>query len=96
MDERKKSTDVIGKTVSTVEGNMIGSVNELLVDTTWYVTDVQVKVDKSAAKVMGLKTPLLGSLLILVETSKVKAVTDQVVIDLKMGEFKEYVDSRDA
>ncbi len=94
MPEHKKSSDIIGKTVSTVEGHLIGEVKEVLVDTAWNVTDVQVKVEKSAAKMMGLKTPLLGSLLVLIETSHIKAVTDQVLIDIKSGDFKEYIDER--
>lgn len=94
MPELKKSSEIIGKTVSTGEGHLIGEVKEVLVDTAWHVTDLQVKVDKSAAKLMGLKTPLLGSLLVLIETSQIKAVTDQVLISIKTGDFKEYIDGR--
>ena len=94
MAERKKSSELIGKTVATGEGHIIGTVNEVLVDTQWSVTDLQIKVEKGAAKQMGLKTPLIGSLLILVETARVKAVTDQVLIDIALAEFKDYVDGR--
>ena len=94
MSELKKLTEFIGKTVATSEGRVIGTVADVLLDPTWQVTDVQVKVEKAAAKEMGLKRPLLGSLLILVETSRIKAVTDQVLIDIQLAEFKEYVDGR--
>lgn len=94
MPELKKSSDIIGKTVATGEGHVIGEVKEVLVDTSWDVTDLQIKVEKSAAKMMGMKTPLLGSLLVLVETTHIRAVTDQVVIDIDSGDFKEYIDER--
>lgn len=94
MSELKKSSEVTGKTVSTSEGRVIGTVADLLIDTLWNVTDIQIKVEKAAAKEMGLKRPLIGSLLILVETSRIKAVTDQVLIDIKLDEFQDYVNKR--
>ena len=94
MSELKRLTEFVGKTVATSEGRVIGTVADVLLDPTWSVTDIQVKVEKSAAKEMGLKRPLLGSLLILVETSRIKAVTDQVLIDIQLPEFKSYVDGR--
>lgn len=94
MTERKKLSGIIGKTVTTSEGRMIGTVEETLIDATWSVTDLQIKVDKAVAKEMSLKRPFIGSLLVLVETSRVKAVTDQVLIDIKMSEFKDYVGAR--
>ena len=94
MSELKKSEDIIGKSVTNIEGHVIGTVNEVLIDSGWMVSDLQIKVDKDATKQFGLKKPLFGSLLVLVETTKIKAVTDQVVLDIASAEFKSYVVSR--
>jgi len=96
MADLKKSSDILGKPVSNHEGHLIGSVEELFFDTEWRVTDVQIKVDKQAAKQMGIRKPLFGSLLLLIETAKIKAVTDQVILDISMGDFKSYVEERKA
>lgn len=90
-----KSEEIVGKTVTNAEGNVIGSVVELVVDTgTWRVTDLQLRVEKATAKEMGLKTPLFGALNILVETARIRSVADQVVLDLGIADFKGYVESR--
>lgn len=94
MSDLKKLSEFTGKTVATSEGRVIGTVADLLVGVNWHVSDIQVKVEKTAAKEIGLKRPLIGSLLILVETSRVKAVTDQVLIDIKLDEFQAYVNGR--
>ena len=93
--EQHKTGDLIGKTVTNTDGHVIGSVVELIVDSRgWRVTDVQVTIEKNTAKEMGLKTPLFGGLKVLVETSRIKSVTDQIVLDLAVTDFKAYVDAR--
>lgn len=90
----KSSEDIIGKNVANDEGHLIGSVNEIFFDTNWRLTDIQVKVDKAAAKQLSLKTPFLGALLIMIETSKIKAFTDQVIVSIPSAQFKSYVVAR--
>lgn len=95
MPNSTKVSDVVGKTVATSEGNIIGEVNELIIDTdTWRATDMQVKIEKATGKEMGLKTPFLGSLLVLVETTRVTSAADQIIIDVPVDGFKEYVAGR--
>lgn len=94
MAELKSSEDIIGKQVANDEGHVIGTVNEIFFDTSWRVSDIRIKVDKAAAKQLDLKTPLLGSLQILVETTKVKAFTDQVILGIPSAQFKSYVVAR--
>lgn len=93
--DRRKTDELIGKTVTNLDGHVIGTVVEMVIDIErWMVTDVQLRVEKATAKEMGLKTPIFGTLKILVDCSRIKSVTDQIVIDLAVTEFKEYVDSR--
>lgn len=94
MAELKNTEDIIKRPVSNSEGHTVGSINEIYFDKDWKITDIQVKVDKAAAKQFGVKTPLLGSLLILVGTDRIQAFTDQVVIDIPAAEFKSYVIAR--
>jgi sporulation protein YlmC with PRC-barrel domain len=95
MAKSTKVSDLIGKTVATSEGNIIGEVNEVIIDTdTWRATNLQLKIEKSTGKEMGLKTPFLGSLLVLVETVRVTSAADQIIIDVPIDGFKEYVDGR--
>lgn len=90
-----KSSDFIGKTVTTSEGRVVGQIQEIVIDADdWRICDLQVKVEKATAKEMGLRTPLLGSLLILIETSRVQSATDQIVVDLAVDDFKGYVKGR--
>lgn len=96
MSKSTKVSDLVGKTVATSEGNIIGEVNEVIIDTdTWRASDLQVKIEKSTGKEMGLKTPFIGSLLVLVEATRVTSAADQIIIDVSVDEFKEYVDGRD-
>jgi sporulation protein YlmC with PRC-barrel domain len=95
MANSKKVSDLVGKTVATSEGNIIGEVSEVIVDTdTWRATDLQLKIEKATGKEMGLKTPFLGSLLVLVETSRITSAADQIIIDVPIDGFKEYVEGR--
>lgn len=94
--ERRKTDDLIHKTVTNVDGHVIGSVVELIIDTAaWKVCDIQVRIEKTTAKEMGLKAPIFGTLNVLIETSRITSVTDQIVVDLAIGDFKAYVDSRE-
>jgi sporulation protein YlmC with PRC-barrel domain len=94
--DRRKTDELIGKTVSNLDGHVIGNVVEMVVDIHgWKVTDLQIRVEKATAKEMALKTPMFGTLKILVDCSRIKSVTDQIVVDLAIADFKEYVDSRD-
>ncbi len=93
--DRRKTDELIGKTVTNLDGHVIGTVVEMVIDIErWMVTDVQLRVEKATAKEMGLKAPIFGTLKILVDCSRIKSVTDQIVIDLAVTDFKEYVDSR--
>ncbi len=95
MAKTTKVSALLGKTVATAEGHIIGELNEVILDTeTWRATDVQVKIEKATGKEMGLKTPFLGSLLVLVETSCIASAADQIIIDIPFDSFKEYVDGR--
>lgn len=94
--DRRKTDELIGKTVTNLDGHVIGTVVEMVVDIlSWKVTDLQVRVEKATAKEMSLKAPMFGTLKILVDCSRIKSVTDQIVVDLAIADFKEYVDSRD-
>ena len=91
----QKSQDILGKTVVNDDGVVIGEVNDYLVNTkTWQVTDLQVKIEKKKAKELGLKTPFFGSLLVLVEVSRISSLTDQIILSLGADEFKSYVEGR--
>ena len=94
MSELKNTDEILKRHVSNSEGHTVGTVNEIYFDNDWKITDIQVKVDKAAAKQFGVKTPLLGSLLILIGTDRIQAFTDQVVIDISSAEFKSYVIAR--
>lgn len=95
MSQQKKSADIIGKTVVNGDGFIIGEVNDYLIDLeNWQVTDLQVKIDKTTAKELGLKAPFFGSLLVLVDVHQIRSTTDQVIIKLAVDEFQEYVDDR--
>lgn len=96
MAKSTKVSDLVGKTVATSEGNIVGEVNEIIIDTdTWRASDLQVKIEKSTGKEMGLKTPFIGSLLVLVETNRVTSAADQIIVDVPVDGFKDYVDGRD-
>ena len=91
----QKSQDILGKTVVNDDGVVIGEVNDYLVHTkTWQVTDLQVKIEKKKAKELGLKTPFFGSLLVLVEVSRISSLTDQIILPLGAREFKSYIEGR--
>lgn len=93
--DRHKTADLIGKTVTNTDGHVIGAVAEMVVDIeSWKVTDLQVRIEKATAKEMALKAPMFGTLKILVDCSRIKSVTDQIVVDLAIADFKEYVESR--
>jgi len=95
--DRRKTDELVGKTVTNLDGHVIGTVVEMVIDIeTWRVTDLQVRVEKATAKEMALKAPIFGTLKILVDCSRIKSVTDQIVVDLAIADFKEYVDSRNA
>ena len=95
MAELTRSEDLRGKTVANRDGHVIGEVTEIVVDpSTWRVTDLQVRVEKATAKEMGLKAPLFGSLLLLVETARVASTSDQIILDIAVDGFKDYVDGR--
>ena len=94
MATLKSSEEIIGKSVANDEGHVIGTVSEIFFDTAWRLTDIQVKVDKAAAKQLSLKTPFLGALLIMIETTKIKAFTDQVIVGIPSAQFKSYVVAR--
>jgi sporulation protein YlmC with PRC-barrel domain len=94
-----KSKDVLGKTVANADGMLIGKLEDIVIDTeTWAISDLQVRVEKQTAKELGLKIPLLGfgSLLILIDVSHVKSMSDQVILDMPSEKFKSYVDERAA
>ena len=95
MAKSTKVSDLVGKTVATAEGHVIGEVNEVILDTdTWRATDLQLKIEKATGKELGLKTPFLGSLLVLVETARITSAADQIIIDVPADGFKEYVSDR--
>jgi sporulation protein YlmC with PRC-barrel domain len=88
---------VVDKTVATEDGSVIGTIRELVVDVdTWKVVDLQVRVEKDRAKQMGLKTPLLGSPLILIGTDRIQSTRDQVITDVAADDLADYVASRQA
>ena len=92
---KQKSQDIIGKTVVTSSGFVIGEVSDYLIDTTtWSVSDLQIKVEKKKAKELGLKTPFFSSLLILVEVEQIASITDQIIVSLAPDSFKAYVEQR--
>ena len=91
----KKSKDIIGKTVINNDGFIIGEVVDYYLDVdTWQVTDLQVKVEKSAGKELGLKMPFFGSLLVLVEVDHIQAATDQIMLSMAREDFTSYVNER--
>jgi len=95
MDMRK-CTEFLDKTVTTSDGQVVGEVCDVVFDTeSWKVSDFQIRVDKTSAKEMGIKTPLLRSLLILVSTEQIHSAKDQIVVDIGASDFKEYVESRE-
>lgn len=95
MTEMTTSQELRGKTVANRNGHLIGEVAELIFDTdSWRVTDLQIRIEKATAKEMGLKAPLFGSLLLLVETTRVASTSDQIILDIPVEGFKDYVDAR--
>jgi len=92
---KQKSQELIGKTVISDSGVVIGEVKDYFVDTTsWNITDIQVKIEKKKAKELGLKTPFFSSLLVLVEVHKIQSFNDQVVLGLSADDFKPYIEAR--
>lgn len=92
---KQKSQELIGKTVISDGGVVIGEVKDYFVDTTsWNITDIQVKIEKKKAKELGLKTPFFSSLLVLVEVQKIQSFNDQVVLGLSADDFKPYIEAR--
>ena len=92
---KQKSQELIGKTVISDGGVVIGEVKDYFVDTTsWNITDIQVKIEKKKAKELGLKTPFFSSLLVLVEVHKIQSFNDQVVLGLSADDFKPYIEAR--
>ncbi len=90
----QKSQEILGKTVVSNEGVVIGEVSDYLIDTeSWQGTNLRVKIEKKKAKELGLKTPFFGSLLVLVEVGKISSLTDQVILSLASEDFKGYIAS---
>lgn len=95
MGSRKKSADIIGKIVANGDGFVIGVIDDYLIDlSNWQICDIQVKIEKTTAKDLGLKAPFFGSLLVLIDVSHIRSATDQVIIDIPVGEFQTYVEDR--
>lgn len=95
MGSRKKSADIIGKIVANGDGFVIGVIDDYLIDlSNWQICDIQVKIEKATAKDLGLKTPFFGSLLVLIDIAHIRSATDQVIIDIPVGEFQTYVEDR--
>ena len=90
------AAELVGKNVANVQGHIIGSIQDVLVDTqAWQVCDVRVRVDKQTAKELGLKAPLFGRLQILIDIRRVVSVADQVVVDIATDGFADYLQSRE-
>jgi len=95
MGARRKSGDIIGKSVINEEGVTLGEVVDYLIDIDeWDVTDVQVKMEKTVAKELGLKTPFFGSLLVLFSVDLILSAEDNVMIGIDRDDIKPYVEER--
>ncbi len=91
-----KVSDLLGKNLANVQGHIVGKIHDLLVDVEgWRLTDLQVRVDKSTAKELGLKAPLFGKLQILIDSGHIVSVADQVVVDIPSNGFAAYLESRE-
>ncbi|MEM1347681.1 MAG: hypothetical protein AAGI01_03930 [Myxococcota bacterium] len=95
MGARRKSGDIIGKSVINEEGVTLGEVIDYLIDIDeWAVTDVQVKIEKTVAKELGLKTPFFGSLLVLFSVDLILSAEDNVMLGIERDDIKPYVEER--
>ena len=90
-----KSQDLVGRRVVNEGGFVLGAVTAVVIDTGhWQVTDLQICIEKSTAKEVGLKTPFFGNLLVLLEIELIKSAADQIVVRLSHDELKPYVEGR--
>ncbi len=92
MSTYKKTEEIIGKKVVNNNGMILGEVTEIFVEVgSWNISDLQVKMDKTATKELGIKSPFFGSLLVPFGVDLIEAIADQVLVDLDQTLVKDYV-----
>lgn len=83
-----KFGEIKGKTVITLDGQSIGTIDELEFDISqWNVTGIQVKLARDKLEGFGLKKPMLGTLRRRVPISRVNEASDHIVLNLRAEQF---------
>jgi sporulation protein YlmC with PRC-barrel domain len=81
-----------GRTVIAADGQAIGEVAALLVDTsTWAVLTLQIKLNKMAAEQIGAKGSLLRSATLDLPVGLVQSVADAVLLSVPVPELRPIV-----
>ena len=78
-----------GRTVIAADGQAIGEVSALLVDTsTWTIISLQIKLNKSAAEQIGAKGGLLRAATLDLPVRLVQSVADAVLLSVPTPELR--------
>ncbi len=78
-----------GRTVIAADGQAIGEVSALLVDTsTWTIIALQIKLNKSAAEQIGAKGGLLRAATLDLPVRLVQSVADAVLLSVPTPELR--------
>ena len=79
-----------GRTVIAADGQAIGEVAAVLIDTsTWMVTGLQIKLNKAAAEQIGAARSLIRAATLELPVQKVQSVGDAVLLSLPTLELRQ-------
>jgi len=79
-----------GRTVVAADGQAIGEVAELFIDTsTWTIVALQIKLSKSAAEQLGAERSLLHAATFELPVNLVQSVADAVLLTVPTSELRQ-------
>ena len=86
---------LFGKNVVGEDARVIGRSTGAQIDLSqWLITHIKVKLTKEAAKELGYKKTILGSMEVLIPVGSIKAVGDLISVNRNIKELKNIIEPR--
>jgi sporulation protein YlmC with PRC-barrel domain len=84
--------DMIGDEVISSDGNIIGVVDGIAIDTdTWKAPVIRICLNRGLDEPVGIRKPLFGAACIFTESINVDSISDFVTLSKKLGDLKNYL-----
>ena len=84
-------SDLRKKEVVSSDGNIIGSVQSIIINEEKIIISITVKIKRKMIKTLGVKKPLLRPLYLDVNIENIKGVEDKVILNYPLEELNKYL-----